>query len=164
MRKAMAPAQARLLIGHAMRHISDMTIRGGGSEKPSAKAQLIQLRDPLFELHRLLLEQARAEYEAEEGKVSAQKFLSLLLTSSQFEWLRPFSAVLTATDEALDDVRATEHTFGEVVKQVAGLFAFTQEETPFSTVYKRMIQESPEIASRHGELRTLLPKVPPKWS
>lgn len=141
--------------------------RRGRIDSPGANQKreaLARLRDPLFELHRLLLSQVRDNYEEEAGRVSPQAFFNLLLNEPRFQWLRPFSSLLSAIDEALDNPPEDPSRYQEVLDQVEQLFRFSTEETAFSLAYKDLIQASPEIASCHGELRLLLPKRGPEWS
>lgn len=135
-----------------------MDRHGRNSEGTAAREKLEQLRDPLFELHRLILGEVRERYEREAGPVSPQQFFRLLLEAPRFQWLRPFSGLLSAIDEVLDDARATAAGYEAVLGQAGQLFRFTAEETEFSTAYKELIQTSPEIAGCHGEVRQLLPR------
>ena len=124
----------------------------------SAKERLERLRDPLFELHRLVLEEVRARYERKAGAVSPQQFFRLLLEGPRFAWLRPFSGLLSAIDEVLDKPPEDAGVYQEVMGQAEELFRFTGEETTFTRTYKELIQASTDIAAFHGEVRQLLPK------
>lgn len=129
------------------------------SAETGARQTLARLRDPLFELHRLVLEEVRARHERDAGPVSPQQFFRLLLDSPQFQWLRPFSGLLSAIDEVLDKPPEDPAVYDEVLTRAEHLFRFTAEdETTFTAAYKDFLQASTEIAACHGEVRQLLPK------
>lgn len=138
--------------------------RAPDKAEAASRETLSRVRDPLFELHRLLLAQVREQHEQQAGPVSPHEFFRLLLNAPGFQWLRPFSALLSALDEVLDKPPEDPAEYHRVLESVENLFRFTGEETDFSRRYKEHIQSSPEIASRHGELRQLLPRRGTQWS
>ena len=140
-----------------MPDINGMEQHGRIPGERRARQTLARLRDPLFELHRLVLEEVRESYEREAGPVSPQQFFRLLLDSPRFDWLRPFSGLLSAIDEVLDKPPEDPAAYDQVLTRTEHLFRFTAEETTFTSTYKELIQSSTEIAACHGELRQLLP-------
>ena len=90
--------------------------------------------------------------------MSPQQFFRLLIEAPRFAWLRPFSGLLSAIDEVLDNPPDDKGGYEQVLSQAGHLFRFTTEETEFSLVYKELIQTSPDIAGCHGEVRQLLPR------
>ena len=61
-----------------------------------------QARNELLRLHKILMDWDRARYEAQNGPVSAGKFLEMLLSEPQFEWLRVLSTLIVRIDESFD--------------------------------------------------------------
>ncbi len=54
----------------------------------------------LLELHKTLMDGARAEYERENGPIpNAGAFLQLLINHDDFAWLRPLSGLLVELDD-----------------------------------------------------------------
>ena len=64
---------------------------------------LTQVRRNLLDLHKALIEGARAEYEKTHGPVSAAEMLQLLIRDDRFSWLHPISAVIVRVDELISN-------------------------------------------------------------
>jgi hypothetical protein len=62
---------------------------------------LVEVRRGLFRLHKALIDSERAVFEQLHGPQSNGQFLQALIGDAHFEWLRPFTGVIVAMDEAL---------------------------------------------------------------
>jgi hypothetical protein len=82
------------------------------SRSDPARQSLIDLRNRLLQLHKVLLEDERRTYERVHGRIpSPGAFLQLLLSDSWFAWLRPVTGLVVEIDEALAAKEpATEQT------------------------------------------------------
>ena len=89
---------------------------------------LQDLRTPLLDVHRALLENARSEYEKSHGKVSAGDFLQALIKDPQLEWLGPLTTLVASLDELL-----------------------ANEE--FQKRYREALQRDPQVVLAHGKLQ-----------
>src|SRR4051794_7878474 len=100
------------------------------------KQHLTNLRVPLLDLHRSLIEDERQHYERAHGRVTAGELLRLALEHPQFAWLHPISALIVRIDELL--ARDTDATTDEVVDVAAHVHARLKPSemgTPFAKRY-----------------------------
>ena len=71
--------------------------------KSSERQRLIAAHNGLLQLHKVLLDGQRAQYESEHGKLnSASEFLQLAISDPSFDWLHRFSELVVEIDEATD--------------------------------------------------------------
>lgn len=98
---------------------------------------LSNVRNELFELHRVLIEAQRADYERERGRVAPGEFLQSLLNDPEFAWLRPLTGLVAQLDEVLAD---------ETLRQR----------------YLESLQRHPDVLVAHGKLKQALAKPPSK--
>ncbi|KND56835.1 hypothetical protein BSCH_00358c [Candidatus Paraburkholderia schumanniana] len=73
----------------------------------AATTFLRDVHHPLLALHRSVLAHLRARHEAEFGPVSPGEFLQIVINGSAYRWLSPFSMLIAAIDDVLDDDEAT---------------------------------------------------------
>src|SRR5919205_2711789 len=64
---------------------------------------LTQVRQTLLDLHKALIERARAEYERGHGAVSPGEMLQLLIRDAAFSWLHPISELIVRVDELISN-------------------------------------------------------------
>jgi hypothetical protein len=126
-----------------------------------AREHLREVRRSLYRLHKALVDAARAEYEAGVGPVSPGQFLQALLHEPDFEWLRPYSALLVRIDEALAAREPLAR--GQAQAFVAEVAALVLAEgdgdtaTPFASAHLR----NPSIAFLQSELSRRIAQAPP---
>ncbi len=118
---------------------------------------LSELHTRLMRLHKLLLEDQRAAYEAVHGEVTAADLLRLLLTHPDFAWLRALSEMLAGIDEALDEAEgelgdAELETFLERSRALLR----SDRTGPFETNYRDVLQRSPDVIMAHSAVFKLL--------
>jgi hypothetical protein len=121
--------------------------------------RLRDLRARLLHLHKTLLDQERAAYEATHGRVaSSHELLQLVLYHEEFAWLRALSAMLASIDAALDE---TEGPLSDA--DVEAFFRQTHTllrsggSSPFETRYRRALQHSADVVMAHAAVIKLFP-------
>ena len=62
---------------------------------------LVEVRRALLRLHKALIDAERAHYEARNGPLTNAQLLGALLEDPGFQWLRPYSQLIAAMDEAI---------------------------------------------------------------
>jgi hypothetical protein len=118
-----------------------------------AAAQANALHSQLLELHRVLLDLVRAEYEREHGPVGGPgPLLQLVTRDPAFAWLRPLSMLLIEMDDA-DAVASA----GGLRPLVEALFA---PGNVFSARYQAVSSSTPDISRAHAEAMRLLNALP----
>ncbi|HEU0302603.1 MAG TPA: hypothetical protein VFR37_24295 [Longimicrobium sp.] len=82
-----------------------MAIRIGPAGPPDpVRDHLAEVRRALMRLHKALIDSERPRFEARRGgAVTSTQLLGALLDDPFFQWLRPFSQLMAAMDEALFD-------------------------------------------------------------
>jgi hypothetical protein len=115
------------------------------------------IRNKFLRLHKILLDDARVEYEREFGPVSAGKFLELLLGDERFEWLRTISTLIVRIDEAfdLDDGMSNDLLEG-FFRESGDLFDFgSAEYTVFKEKLHKALPKLPEASRLKDEISEL---------
>lgn len=117
------------------------------------------VRQRWLELHKLLLDAERAEYERMAGSATAPAtLLQLLIADPQFAWLRQVSRLIVALDEALSIRKpAPPETLHGLLQQSRDLLeGRAGGEDDFQGKYRVALAASPEAARLHAELISLL--------
>ena len=127
---------------------------------PDEPAQLARtIRQHLLDLHKLLLDAERAEYERALGAATSPTvLLQLLMADPRFAWLRHVSRLIVALDEALSIRRpAPPETLWKLLRQSRELLEGSAGgEAEFQGKYRVVLAASPEAARLHAELLSLL--------
>ena len=124
-------------------------------------AELRAVRESLAELHRRLVGAARQGYEREHGRISGPgELLRLLTQHDDFAWLRGLSELLADIDALSGEVATTE-LLAAVRGAAEAMVQPTQEPQGFWARYSPLLQEFPDVAVAHGQLRQLLGQLPP---
>jgi hypothetical protein len=119
--------------------------------------RLQDLRTRLLHLHKLLLDDARRDWEATYGPVSSHELLQLAMQHERFAWLRALSGMISSIDAAVDEAEgALPATEAEVfVRQVEALLGVTGQGA-FETKYRDALQRSPEVVMAHAAVIQLI--------
>ena len=124
---------------------------------------LTQVRRTLLDLHKALIEGARAEYEKTHGPVSAAEMLQLLIRDDRFSWLHPISAVIVRVDELISNANERRRpsparramTDDQVRAEAAALLRETRDlltgDAPdgFRERYDSALQRDPTVVLMH---------------
>lgn len=124
------------------------------STSDPARQSLIDLRNRLLQLHKVLLEDERRTYERVHGRIpSPGAFLQLLLSDSWFAWLRPVTSLVVEIDEALAwKEPTTEELTQQLLRQARALLTETEEGRGLGKGYFDALQRNPDVAVSHGEV------------
>jgi catechol 2,3-dioxygenase len=124
----------------------------------ATRARLRDMRVRLLNLHKALLDDARAAYEMDRGHVrSNANLLHLVINDPWFAWLHPLSELVVRIDEVLQpDAPATEGDASILLEQVAGLLTPGGENGRFAERYYDALQRQPAVIMAHAEVRRIL--------
>ena len=125
-----------------------------------------QFRDDLEGVSRSLQQLHKLVLEAEGAPLPGQAGLALLdrlLNDPDWAWLRPLSRLIADLDEVL--ARDTNLTRGEAAAAAGHVRALVfglgePRDDAFLGRYRPLLQQSPALASAHGELKRLIDALP----
>jgi catechol 2,3-dioxygenase len=130
------------------------------SSGPSAiaeevKVRLADLRSRLLHLHKVLLDDARAAYELDRGRVgSPGHLLQLVIDDPWFAWLHALSGLIVRIDEAVGrESNATMADAVALIDQVEQLLTASEEGDGFSRRYFEALQRQPAVVLAHADVR-----------
>jgi hypothetical protein len=115
-------------------------------------AELRAAQPLLLELHKALLDAERAQVESIHGVMSGAEFLQLVSDPVRYGWLKPFSRLIIAIDDALNprgDETVAEP--GELLDQARKLVLPPKEDAPFGRRYRSLLQKDPALVMAHSE-------------
>jgi len=108
------------------------------------------IQHALLELHRVLVDEARREYERSHGSTTAGELLELLVSHQTFVWLQPFTSLIVELEQGGVDPAWADRARGLLRPDAAG-DAFQQR-------YDELVQRSPDVVVAHGAaMHTLRP-------
>ena len=111
--------------------------------RPMDRTTIDRLHGRLLELHKLLLDATRADYEREHGRIpNPGAYLQLVIQHERFAWLRPLSGILVE----IDDPELTR--------------LFSAETPAFHGKYLDVLQVVPEAAEAHAVTMAALRALP----
>lgn len=114
---------------------------------------LTEVRLPLLDLHKSLVETERRDYERTHGRLENAEFLKVLMQEPQFAWLKPLTAFIVQIDEALEDEAADAQTMQRLMGELRSLLTPDPRGSAFQKRYGDILQRSPDVVVEHG--RTL---------
>jgi catechol 2,3-dioxygenase len=125
---------------------------------PALKERLRELRSRLLDLHKVLLDDSKAAYELDRGRIpSNATLLQLVINDPWFAWLHPLSELVVRIDVALQpDGAATEADGVMLLEQVERLLSPAQGVEPFARRYYEALQRQPAVITAHGDVRRVL--------
>ena len=133
-----------------------------GAEVPrvsaQTKARLNDLRTRLLALHKALLDDAKAAYEMDRGRIaSASALLQLVIHDPWFAWLHQVSELVVRIDEMTGaESVATENDARALFEQVDRLLLPSENGDVFARRYYEAIQRQPAVVLAHGDVKRLL--------
>lgn len=122
------------------------------------RTRLRDLRTRLLNLHKVLLDDARAAYEMDRGRIgSTANLLQLVINDPWFAWLHPLSELVVRIDETIEaDSPATEADGAALVDQVERLLAPAENGETFARRYFEALQRQPSVVLAHADVRRAL--------
>ncbi len=151
-------------------------LRGEGRSQPPAPApsvttyapmtdanrtKLQDLRGRLLNLHKVLLDDARAAYELDRGRVgSPGQLLQLVISDPWFAWLHALSELIVRIDQSVDrDSPATAADATALVDQVGRLLTASEHGEGFARRYYEALQRQPAVVLAHADVRRALKEM-----
>ena len=124
------------------------------STSDPARQSLIDLRNRLLQLHKVLLDDEKRTYERVHGRIpSPGAFLQLLLSDSWFAWLRPVTSLVAEIDESLAGKEPTTEELTQLLlRRARGLLTETEAGRGLGKGYFDALQRNPDVAVSHGEV------------
>ena len=125
---------------------------------PQSRSKLVELRTRLLALHKALLDDAKAAYEMDRGRIpSAGALLQLVIHDPWFAWLHQISEVVVRIDEmTASDARTTEPDARVLFEQIDRLLLPSETGDTFARRYYEAIQRQPAVILAHGDVKKLL--------
>lgn len=135
-----------------------------GTPPPSAlRTAVDDTAMALRELHRGLIQVARAAFEQERGPIGGPgELLNLLMTDPAFAWLRAMSELMADIDELLDAPAEVTPLDGATVRGAVERLISPPEgaENPFSVRYLEALQIDTAVVMTHARVRKALAALP----
>jgi catechol 2,3-dioxygenase len=145
-------AEAGALAGNAA------TDPGYAPMTDTMRTGLKELRARLLHLHKVLLDDARATYEMDRGRVgSAGNLLQLVIYDPWFAWLHALSELVVRIDQNVEpDAPTTVADGSALVEQVERLLTASEHGQGFSRRYYEALQRQPAVVLAHADVRRVL--------
>lgn len=126
-------------------------------EKFEQKVKLLKdTRLQLLQLHKMLVDLTRENYEKTNGQVSSGKFLNLLISNDEFSWLRKFSILIVEIDEMFDlDDGYEEYHLDINLKKIEDLISLNTEDKEFNQSFTNAIKDNDQIKKKKESLESL---------
>ena len=131
-----------------------------GPNSDVARQRLVDLRNSLLKLHKILLDSERASYHRLHGRVtSTGEFFQLVIGDDWFAWLRRLSERVAQIDEALDaDEPLTAIEAARLIDQTRQLLKPNEEGEGFAKRYFEALQQNPDVVLAHAAVKRVLRK------
>lgn len=122
------------------------------------RQSLRDLRGRLLQLHKALLDDARAAYELDRGRVdSSASLLQLVINDPWFAWLHSVSELVVRIDEAVElDSPATDADATALTGHVDRLLTASENGRGFQQRYYEALQRQPAVVLAHAEVKRVL--------
>lgn len=134
-----------------------LTMKIETNQRHSRIQILKESRLRLLKLHKLLVDIERENFENLNGKITSGHYLSLLVTDSNFEWLRKFSTLIVEIDEMFDlNDGYTIDMINKNLSQMRELLHFETIDEDFNGKFKNILQINFEVADERGEILKLI--------
>src|SRR6476661_7802907 len=122
------------------------------------RARLRELRAKLLQLHKALLDDARASYEMDQGRVpSNASLLQLVINDPWFAWLHSLSELVVRIDETVEsDSPATDADAAALINEVENLLTASENGEGFHRRYYDALQRQPAVVLAHADVRRVI--------
>ena len=119
------------------------------------RTRLRELRGKLLQLHKVLLDDARASYEMDRGRIASNaSLLQLVINDPWFAWLHSLSELVVRIDETVEtDSPATDADAATLIDQVEKLLTASETGEGFHRRYYDALQRQPAVVMAHAEVR-----------
>jgi catechol 2,3-dioxygenase len=122
---------------------------------------LREMRGLLLNLHKALLDDTKAAYEMDRGRVrSSGSLLQLVINDPWFAWLHPLSELVVRIDETVEpESPATESDASALLDQVERLLTPSANGEPFAGRYFDALQRQPAVVLAHADVRRAIKAI-----
>jgi len=122
------------------------------------RTRLRELRGKLLQLHKVLLDDARAAYEMDRGRIASNAtLLQLVINDPWFAWLHSLSELVVRIDETVDaDAPATDADAATLIDQVEKLLTASETGEGFQRRYFDALQRQPAVVMAHADVRRVI--------
>lgn len=122
----------------------------------ATRDRLKNLSKALLRLHKTLLDGAKAEYEAKNGRIpSVNVYFQLVIDDPHFAWLRKMSALIALIDEAVSVRRpATETQAAALLEEARILLNFEDADENFNAEFQTALQRNPDAVVSYNDARS----------
>jgi catechol 2,3-dioxygenase len=127
------------------------------------RSRLRDLRGRLMHLHKVLLDDARASYELDRGRVgSPGNLLQLVINDPWFAWLHALSELIVRIDQTVENEAASvEADRVTLIDQVSRLLTASEDGEGFARRYYDALQRQPAVVLAHADVRQVLKALKP---
>jgi hypothetical protein len=124
----------------------------------ATRTRLGDLRNELLTLHKVLLDDAKAAYEMDRGRVGTNaNLLQLVISDPWFAWLHSLSELIVRIDELLrKDAPVGEADAHVLMGEVERLLTASESGEGFQKRYYEALQRQPAVVLAHAEVRRTL--------
>jgi len=124
----------------------------------ASRQRLRDLRSRLLHLHKVLLDDTRAAYELDRGRVGSNaSLLQLVISDPWFAWLHSLSEMVVRIDETVEQGSpATQSDATALLDQVERLLTASESGEGFARRYYEALQRQPAVVLAHADVRRTL--------
>jgi hypothetical protein len=119
----------------------------------ATRADLKNLSKAMLRLHKTLLDAAKLDYEAKNGRItSINLYFQLVIDDAHFAWLRKISALIALIDEAVSVRRpATELEAQGLFNEARLLLNFQDADTEFNDKFQSALQSNSDAVLNYND-------------
>jgi catechol 2,3-dioxygenase-like lactoylglutathione lyase family enzyme len=124
----------------------------------ASRQRLRDLRARLLHLHKVLLDDTRAAYELDRGRVGSNaSLLQLVINDPWFAWLHSLSEIVVRIDETVEQGSpATQSDAAALLDEVERLLTASESGDGFARRYYEALQRQPAVVLAHADVRRTL--------
>jgi hypothetical protein len=117
------------------------------------RRKLKDLSKAFLRLHKTLLDGAKIEYEAKNGKITnVNHYFQLVLDDPHFAWLRKISSLVALIDEAVSIRRPASETEAQgLFNEAKLLLSFQDADTDFNDKFQIALQKNPDAVLSYND-------------
>lgn len=126
--------------------------------KDETRGKLKSISKAFLRLHKILLDGAKASYEAKNGKISGtNQYLQLVIDDPHFAWLRKMSSLIALIDEATSLRRPASETDAlALLTEAKTLLNFQDADEDFNDKFQTALQDTPDATINYNDALGLL--------
>ena len=127
----------------------------------TARTRLKDLRGRLLNLHKVLLDDTRATYEMDRGRIpSNSSLLQLVINDPWFAWLHALSELIVRIDQAVEhEAPATRTDAAALVDSTERLLTASETGDGFARRYYEALQRQPAVVLAHAQVRRAIKEM-----